>query len=117
MLAITTTTYVYWVAIYSAEGAFWEVDSYLCCREYPSESLLYPGWYEDEPLEGQWTWICGPVVRPAGMLDSDFDVLTQPCKDATPDYPPGYAPSSAEPSSSDFEDELSSSESSGYDDD
>ena len=113
-----TTTYAYWVDIYSQDGVFWEIDSYICLREYPLESLLIPGWYQDDPLSGQWTLICGPVIRPVGMLDADFDVLMQPCRDATPDYPPGYAPSSGEPeySSLDFEDELSSSDSSGYDD-
>jgi len=121
----TTTTYAYWVGIYSPEGGgIWEIDSYVCCREYPLESLLYPGWYEDDPLSGQFTLICGPVIRTAGMLDADFDVLMQPCKDAAPLYPPGYGPSEepeesssyGESSGYEFEEELSSSESSGYDD-
>ena len=84
-----TTSYYYWVDVYTpvSGGVSWDIDSYLAHREYPTENLLTVGVTADEPTEGQYRRIRGPVIRTSGMSDPEFLALVQTYKDNIPPTP------------------------------
>ena len=82
-----TTSYYYWVDIYSPLLGGWQIDSFLAHREYPNDSLLTPGVTPNTPDSGKYQRVRGPVVRTPGMSDVDFDALIAPYRDSIPPTP------------------------------
>ena len=82
-----TQSYYYWVDVYTPDGGSWEIDSFLSHREFPTETLLTLGVEADAPTSGQYQRVRGPVIRTAGMSDSEFDALMQTYKDNIPPTP------------------------------
>lgn len=82
-----STSYYYWIDVYTPSGASWVISSYIAHREYPTEAMLVPGVTADEPSTGQYRRIRGPVVRTANMTDPAFMALMQPYRDNIPPTP------------------------------
>ena len=82
-----TTSYYYWIDVYTPNMGGWTIDSFLAHREVPNESALRVGVTPNTPDTGQYQRVRGPVIRTPGMTDAAFDALIQPYKDSIPPTP------------------------------
>ena len=84
-----TTSYYYWIDVYTpvSGGVSWKVNSYVAHYEYPSENLPSLGVASNEPTDGQYRRIRGPVIRTPGMTDPEFQSLMQAYQDNIPPTP------------------------------
>lgn len=82
-----TTSYYYWVDVYTPNIGGWTISSFVSHREYPNESLLSPGVTPNTPTSGQYQRVRGPVIRTPGMTDTDFETMLAPYRDSIPPTP------------------------------
>lgn len=83
-----TTSYYYWVDVYSPILGGWAINSFLALRDADNENQLRPGVTgPGTPDTGQYQRIRGPILRTTDMTDAVFDALIQPYKDSIPPTP------------------------------